>query len=169
MRHFAALVLFGFATAFVSFASERVLAAPVPRHLMKEPASDKADRGEVEGAIIADGRQGHAGAPRSAIRYDVRVQRRDRGRKGQWRYGPEEHRAVKYGSRAARQIKITDTHTVDGDGKPVNTSNGQDGGEVGYAFEGEKLLLGSAGNGKGAVDPLNPGPTDIVIVLVRVK
>ena len=76
--------------------------------------------------------------------------------------------AVKYGSRAARQIKITDTHRR-WRRQAGEASNGQDGGEVGYAFEGEKLLLGSAGNGKGAVDPLNPGPTDIVIVLVRVK
>jgi uncharacterized protein (TIGR03067 family) len=78
---------------------------------------------------------------------------------------------VKYGTPEARHLKVTDMQTVGPDGKPVNNA-GQNAKEegFGYAFDGEKkILLGSTPDAKGAVDLLNPGPNDAVIVLTRVK
>jgi hypothetical protein len=73
---------------------------------------------------------------------------------------------VKYGTPEARQLMITNTRTVGADDKPVDTGRKDE--AFGYAFDGDKLVLGASTAGK-AIDPLKPGDDDIVIVLSRIK
>jgi uncharacterized protein (TIGR03067 family) len=75
---------------------------------------------------------------------------------------------AKYGTAESRQLKITDVQTKDPDGKPADNA-AQKEEAFGYAFDGEKVLLGLRSGEKGVADPLKPGRSDYVIVLTRTK
>jgi hypothetical protein len=165
-----ALVLFGLAAVIVSSLSTGV-AAPVPKHLVKEPEGDKAKfqgKWKIE-SILMGGKDilavlGQNFEMELQFKGEQFTARGNIGGMVQTTTG-----TVKYGTAESRLMKMMDRKTVGPDGKPVNNA-AQKEEAFGYAFDGEKVLLGSTSDGgaKG-IDPLNPGPNDFVIVLIRVK
>jgi|GEM_PF-3818212 len=173
---FAAFALFGIVVAFVSTVGQRGIAAPVPKHLMKTPETDKAKfqgKWKVQSVLMGGkdilvglGQGGGLGLDMIfEFQGDQLIATTNIGGTTQ-----KTTTTLKFGANGKRELVSTESHTVDGNGKPINAGpDEQKGGSTGYAFDGEKLLLGASSNGQTAVDPLKPGKDDIVIVLVRAK
>lgn len=171
----AAFVLFGIVVAFVSTVSQRGVAAPVPKHLMKEPETDKAKlqgKWKVQ-SLLMGGKDLFVGPGQVGLAFDIVMEFQGDQMVVTANIGGTTQKTtatLKYGSDGKRQFEATEQQTVDGQGKPINIgADGNRGGSTGYAFDGEKLLLGSSSNGKAGIDPLKPGKDDIVLVLVRAK
>jgi uncharacterized protein (TIGR03067 family) len=160
----AALVLFG----LVAFAA-RGVAAPVPKHLMKEAEGEKAKlqgKWKVE-AMRLGGKDLAAGA-----NFDMTIEFRGDTLTATSNIAGTARKTtatLKHDAAAgAKRFTTVETTTtpLDGKGAPMNEKDES----FGYALDGDKLLLGAAGGGsKEAPDPLKPGPNDVVLVLVRVK
>jgi uncharacterized protein (TIGR03067 family) len=72
----------------------------------------------------------------------------------------------------ARRMTMTNVKTVGGNGQPVQNAGTKEN-EAGYAIDGDKLLIaaGQSGpdGGATAADPKKPGPNTIVLTFARVK
>jgi uncharacterized protein (TIGR03067 family) len=159
-----ALTLFVLGAAVVSSSGPGVAAAPVPKHLMKEPEGEQA---KFEGkwkvvSIRAAGEELVTGAATLDIEMEFRGDRLTATVRTGGKVSLTSTATVKYATGGERQIRTTDERAVDGDGKPIDNDTGKDE-PLGYAFDGEKLLIAEK------VDPLKAGPNDTVVVLTRVK
>jgi uncharacterized protein (TIGR03067 family) len=161
-----ALVLFGVVVGLVSSSGARA-AAPVP----KEAAKEEGDQAKLKGKWKVEALQ-QGGKDLLTIlgdNFQMEVEFRGDQFTATANVGGTLQKTtgtVKYGTPQARQLTVTDSRTVGPDGKPVNTGKKEE--LFGYAFDGEKLMLGASTSGK-AIDPLKPGADDIVIVLSRIK
>jgi uncharacterized protein (TIGR03067 family) len=165
----AMLVSFAFATVFVVSIGSLTGAAPVPKHLMKEPESDKAKlQGKWKVESLTMGGKDVLGA--LGQNFDIVIEFQGDQFIATSNIGDTTHKTtstLKYGASGTRQLTTTNTQMATNNGQPMNHEKDE---TIGYAFDGDKLLLGSTGaGGRGAVDPLKPGQNDLVIVLVRVK
>ncbi len=163
---FVALALFGVAAALASaFGAVGHAAAPVPKHLMKEPDSDKAKlRGPWKVQGLRHG--GHdllaaIGKFEMVMEFDGDLCTTTITAGGS---PPRATMTVTYDT-AKRQLRSTNVRSFDADGKPAGEQPDQ---VSGYALDGDKLTLTTA-SGRTPGDPLKPGPDDIVITLTRVK
>jgi uncharacterized protein (TIGR03067 family) len=162
-----ALVLFAVVTGIVSSSGTRA-AAPVPKEVAKEADGDKAKfqgKWKVE-ALHMGGKDIMALIGQN---FEMVVEFRGDQFTASANIGGMVQRTtatVKYGTPQARQLTTSNAKTLDADGRPIEHNQKND--ALGYAFDGEKLLLGASNSGK-AIDPLKPGESDIVIVLTRVK
>jgi uncharacterized protein (TIGR03067 family) len=167
MIRFTALVLFGVAVVIVSTVGGRVAAAPVPKHLMKAADGDKAKlQGKWKVKSVQMGGKNILGGLGQNFDMVFEFEGDQIIATANIAGMVQKTTAtVKYDTKGT--LKTADMRTVDGNGKPVNTGKDE---PAYYAFEGDKLLIaGAAPGGKGVVDPLKPGPNDVVFVLVRVK
>jgi hypothetical protein len=165
------LALFGLSAAVVLSLGATTGAAPVPKHLMKEPEGDKAKlQGKWKVESIRMGDQDLGGLLGGNFEMVIEFQGETFTAAANIAGMHQKSTAiVKYGTDGKKQLSMTNTQTVDATGKPVN-NGGQKDESFGYALDGGKLILASPANGeKRIVDPLKPGPKDIVIVLARVK
>jgi uncharacterized protein (TIGR03067 family) len=62
-----------------------------------------------------------------------------------------------------KQFRTTNSRSVDANGKPAAQAQKEE--SMGYAFDGEKLILSQRGAGAAGL----PGKNDVVMVLTRVK
>jgi uncharacterized protein (TIGR03067 family) len=163
----AALVLFGIAVG----ATPQAAGAPVPKHLMKEAEGEKA---KLQGKWKVEAmRMGGKDIPGlGGQNFDMTIEFRGDKLTATANIGGTARKTdatLKHDATAgARRFTTVGTTTtpLDGKGAPKNEKDEL----FGYAFDGEKLLLGAAAGGsKEAPDPLKPGANDIVIVLARVK
>ncbi len=165
------LALFGLTVAVVTLAGPAT-AAPVPKHLMKEPESDKAKlqgKWKVQ-SIQMGGKNVLADLNQNGLNIDMEIEfQGDKFIATINLTGTVQKitATVKYGTNGMKQLTTTESQAVDGAGKPVNT--GSRDASLGYAFDGDQLLLAADTDGKKATNPLKPGPNDQVMVLTRVK
>lgn len=169
MTRVVALVLFGVAVLVVAGVGQPAGGAPVPKHLAKKADGDKAKlqgKWRVESLKMGDqdilgliGREGFE----MIIEFQgdqflatANIQNSSQKSTAAVKYDP-----------AKKQLSMTNPQTVGADGKPINA--GQKDATMGYAFDGDKLLIATSPGGTGAADPLKPGKSDIVMVLGRVK
>jgi uncharacterized protein (TIGR03067 family) len=144
-------------------------AAPVPKHLMKEPESEKAKlqgKWRVE-SLRVGGKDGNDLGQGLDMVIEFRGDTLTATTTG-----PNRNRTttatVKHDATAgAKCFATVNTVTVDHDGKSAPTEEKNEG--FAYAFDGDKLLLAVQIGSKERADPLKPGPNDLVITLTRVK
>ena len=166
MTRGAALVLFGLAICFVSSVEGRGAAAPVPKHLMKEPANESEQlqgRWELVSArLVDDGDLAREMKMVAEFRGNDFTATVDRAGIRVVTAG-----AVKLAPGGAKAFvhtapRITDSATpgavrIEGDQMYA------------YAFDGEKLVLACSGSAKTAPNPLRPNKGDLVAEFVRAR
>ena len=161
-----ALVMFA---ALMASAGSPVAAAPVPKHLMKEPESDQ---GKFQGKWKLQGLKMGGMDLGNNVPQTLNMLMELRGDKlivsvnlpGQ---AMKSTATVKFDSKAKR-ISATQVEVVDGDGKPVNNP-GPTTQAMGYALDGDKLVFASDQTGAAAADPTKPGANTVVMTFTRVK
>jgi len=164
------LVLFGGALVVVSALGARVVAAPVPKHLMKTPEGDKVKlQGKWKVEVMKMGGTDLLGGPniQMAIEFrgDALTVTADIGGVAQTTTATVKHDT----GAGVKRFTTTETRTVDKDGKRAGADEKDE--SFAYAFDGDKLVLAVHPEGEKTppVDPLKPGPGDVVLVLTRIK
>ncbi|MCI0703084.1 MAG: hypothetical protein L0241_18560 [Planctomycetia bacterium] len=165
---------FAFLLAVVLMASVGpVGAAPVPKHLMKEPGSDKGKlQGKWKLQSLRLGGMDVGGDLAGGIdmvlefRGDKLIVTANIGGNGTMTGTAD----VKIESGAVKRISSSNIQTTDGNGKPINTGAKND--AFGYLLEGDKLILAATpggGDGNTLADPNKPDKNTMIMVLTRVK
>lgn len=161
------LVLFALTAAVVTLVGPAA-AAPVPKHLMKE--AEGGDKAKLQGkwrvqSITFGGRNAEEPLRGSEMVIEFRGDKLIATTTGATNRSTTG--TVEFGANGTKRFTTVETTTADGGGAPRTEQDEA----FGFAFDGDKLLLGVSpgAGGKEAPDPLKPGPGDGVIVLVRVK
>lgn len=157
MRTLAALTL---------LAGSAAAAAPVPKHLMKPPETAQAKlQGEWNVEAIRLGELdilaalGRQSGMSFEFRDDALIAVTNTGDTVKTTTA-----TVTWGTDG--QIRATNQQTADGTGKLID---GPQDSALGYALDGDKLLLATRSDWRQAADPLRPGPNDMVFTLTRAK
>ncbi len=159
-----------FAAALVASAGPAA-AAPVPKHLMKEP---EGDQGKLQGKWKLQSLRMGGMDVGGDLAKSIDLVMEFRGDKlvvtanvpGQGG-AMKSTGTVKFDPKA-KTITATQMEAVGPDGKPVNKS-GPATQAMGYVLDGDKLTFASSTGGDRAADPAKPGPNTIVMTFTRLK
>ena len=166
----AVLVLFGVVAAVVCSGGAGA-AAPVPKHLMGKVV-ENGDKAKLQGKWKLESMKvGGKDALPAAVGIHIDIEIKDDRFTMKVIVAGMEHNGtatLTYGTGGVREFKTTNMQMTGPDGRPVNNGGPKEQ-LMGYALDGDKLLLASDAGGKTAADPLKPGANDTVMVLVRVK
>ncbi|MCI0703085.1 MAG: hypothetical protein L0241_18565 [Planctomycetia bacterium] len=169
-----AIMLFALGVVFVGSVGPMV-AAPVPKHLMKELEGDqKKLQGKWKLQSLRMGDVELGGDLRNTI--EMAMEFRGNTFTMTANIAPTNQfmkstATIKFEDSKPKRMRVTHVKTVDRDGKAIEP-NGQKEGAFGYTLDGDKLTLAANSDGKDkstAADPAKPGPNTVIMVFVRVK
>lgn len=165
-----ALILFG-VTAVIVSSSGFGTAAPVPKHLMGKEA-ESGDKTKLQGKWKLESmKMGGKDALPAGINIDMLLEIKDDQFSMKMNVAGMDMTGtatMTYSTDGKREFKTTNMRISGPDGKQIDSPQKEQ--SMGFAFDGDKLLIGSTNGPDGkAVDPLKPGPNDMVMTLTRVK
>jgi uncharacterized protein (TIGR03067 family) len=162
MRPLAFLILFS-SVAIIEVTQITANAAPVPKHLMKEPENNELVKLQGEWKLESL-KVGNAEVAQLDIKMEFREDKMIITGAGQTTTSKVKFDSVD----GIKRLTTSESRAVNANGAPGAK---QEDGSFGYTIDGDKLTIAVALNGAAPtiVDPTNPTKDAIVIVLARMK